>query len=102
MRKTANVPSTSGSRVRSITLANGTPIVSNGAVVAGPGINIGTTNFTANGGDGYPFAGTTAVPSTIPYQQGLFRFLTAADGLNGRITAARYPVAGAGRIDLTP
>jgi 5'-nucleotidase len=91
-----------GSRVRSITLANGTPIVANGAVVDGPAINVATTNFTANGGDGYPFAGTSAVPSTIPYQQGLFRFLTAADGLNGRITAARYPVAGAGRIDLTP
>jgi 5'-nucleotidase/UDP-sugar diphosphatase len=91
-----------GSRVRSIALADGTPIVANGAVVPGPAINVGTTNFTAAGGDGYPFAGLTAVPSTIPYQQGLFRFLTAADGLNGRVTAARYPVAGAGRIDLTP
>ena len=47
-------------------------------------------------------SGTTAVPSTIPYQQGLFRFLTAADGLAGVVTAARYPVTGAGRIDLTP
>jgi 5'-nucleotidase / UDP-sugar diphosphatase len=91
-----------GSRVVSIALANGTPIVAGGAVVDGSAINVATTNFTANGGDGYPFAGTTAVPSTIPYQQGLFRFLVAADGLNGRITAARYPVAGAGRIDLTP
>jgi 5'-nucleotidase len=91
-----------GSRIRSLTLANGTPIVANGAVVAGPAINVGTTNFTANGGDGYPFSGLPFVPSTIPYQQGLFRFLTAADGLNGRITAARYPFAGAGRIDLTP
>ncbi len=91
-----------GSRIRSVTLADGTAIVTNGAVVAGPAINIGTTNFTANGGDGYPFTGLTAVPSTIPYQQGLFRFLVAADGLNGRVTAARYPVAGAGRIDLTP
>jgi 5'-nucleotidase / UDP-sugar diphosphatase len=91
-----------GSRVRSITLANGTAIVANGAVVDGPAINVATTNFTANGGDGYPFTGLTAVPSTIPYQQAFFRFLTAADGLNRRITAAAYPVAGAGRIDLTP
>jgi 2',3'-cyclic-nucleotide 2'-phosphodiesterase (5'-nucleotidase family) len=97
-----NPAAPAGSRVVSITLANGTPIVANGAVVAGPAINVATTNFTANGGDGYPFAGTTAVPSTLAYQQGLFRFLVAADGLNGRITAARYPVAGAGRIDLTP
>jgi 5'-nucleotidase len=91
-----------GSRVRSLALADGTAIITNGSVVPGPAINIGTTDFTAAGGDGYPFTGLTAVPSTIPYQQGLFRFLVAVDGLNGRVPAGRYPVAGAGRIDLTP
>ncbi|MGH2948941.1 MAG: bifunctional metallophosphatase/5'-nucleotidase [Solirubrobacteraceae bacterium] len=92
-----------GSRIVSITLADGTPIVSGGVVVAGGPINVATTNFTAAGGDGYPFAGTeTPVSSAIAYQQGLFRFLSAADGLNGLVTAADYPLAGDGRIDLTP
>ncbi len=92
-----------GSRIVSITLANGTPIVSGGAVVAGGPINVATTNFTAAGGDGYPFAGTqTPVSSAIAYQQGLFRYLSAADGLNGFVSAADYPLAGDGRIDLTP
>ncbi len=43
-----------GSRVKSLTLADGTKIVENGMVVMGaPDVNIVTNNFTANGGDNY-------------------------------------------------
>lgn len=45
-----------GSRVVELTLSDGTPIVRNGAVVAGaPNVTIVTNSFTAGGGDNYPW-----------------------------------------------
>ena len=87
---------TPGSRVRSVVLDDGTVIVQDGAVVAGPGISVATNDFSARGGDQYPFRGLpfTSVGST--YQAALAEYL--AEGLGGQITAADYPEGGEGRI----
>jgi 5'-nucleotidase, C-terminal domain len=83
---------TPGTRVRSVVLEDGTVIVDNGAVQSGPGIDIATIDFLANGGDQYPYRG---VPFTIftgaTYQLALENFLR--DGLNGSVTSADYPTA---------
>lgn len=91
---------TPGDRIRSITLDDGTPIVTNGAVVAGaPTVALATTDFTAANGDNYPF-NLPFVRSATDYQTSLFRFLTSTDtvsgltALGGQITNARYPLAG--------
>jgi 2',3'-cyclic-nucleotide 2'-phosphodiesterase (5'-nucleotidase family) len=87
---TAGEVLTPGTRVRSVTLDDGTPIVVDGVVQPGPGITIATIDFLANGGDLYPYRG---VPFTIftgvPYQLALENFLR--DGLSGQVTAAAYP-----------
>lgn len=101
-----------GQRIRTATLADGTKIVENGAVVAGaPAVNVATTDFTArggangNGGDDYPFRRPTVQPVGIAYQQSLEDFLqasTATGGLNGQVTSAAYPVGGDGRLAPAP
>jgi 2',3'-cyclic-nucleotide 2'-phosphodiesterase (5'-nucleotidase family) len=87
-------------RIVSITLADGTPIVINGRVVEGaPDITIVTNSFTAAGGDGFDeFENLDFINIGPSYQQSLFNYLTAADGLNGVVTAAQYPEGGEGRI----
>ena len=77
-----------------------------------PNVNLATTNFTADGGDSYPFRGrdvpvrARAGPTTLyPYQASLFDFITtpvAGGGLGGVVTAARYPDGGTGRIKIRP
>jgi len=66
-----------------------------------------TINFTANGGDNYPFRalGLTdyenivdETGTTISYQQALFDYLSNERGLDGVVRAADYPTAGEGRI----
>lgn len=92
---------TSGTRIRSITLDDGTKIVDNGAVVAGaPNVNLATTNFTANNGDSYPFNGLPQISAVVPYQQALYDFIV--QDLAGSVTAARHPNGGSGRITITP
>jgi phosphodiesterase/alkaline phosphatase D-like protein/2',3'-cyclic-nucleotide 2'-phosphodiesterase (5'-nucleotidase family) len=50
-----------GSRVVSLVLNDGTPIVQDGQVVAGaPSVTIVTNSFTAGGGDNYPWLGNNA------------------------------------------
>lgn len=96
---------TPGDRVRTATLADGTPIVVDGAVVPGVGVNLATVDFLAKGGDFYPFRGLPFVTTTVPYQQALATYLTAAPaagGLGGVVTAARYPEGGEGRISISP
>jgi 5'-nucleotidase len=84
-----------GERIRSAELLDGTPLVTNGAVVEGDPVNIATLDFLSRGGDGYPFAmGGTAFG--VSYQQALRDFV--AGGLEGEISAARYPAGGLGRI----
>ena len=81
-----------GSRVKSIELDNGTMIIEDGVVVSGaPDITLATINFTAGGGDGYPFAPLTYKTLGATYQQALYNYLVNADGLNGQILAADYP-----------
>ncbi|RKQ93565.1 5'-nucleotidase [Solirubrobacter pauli] len=106
---------TPGTRVRDLWLTNadgtdGEQLIANGAVVSNRTVNIATTNFTANNGDSYPFTGTTfqfahrpGQEGFYPYQASLYDFITtptAQGGLGGVVTAARYPIAGSGRIAI--
>jgi 2',3'-cyclic-nucleotide 2'-phosphodiesterase (5'-nucleotidase family) len=87
-----------GSKVRSATLDDGTVLIQNGSVVAGPALTVATIDFLARGGDGYPFGPVDFTPVGVSYQQALLNYITAPDGLNGQVTAADYPVGGEGRI----
>jgi 5'-nucleotidase len=90
---------TPGTRVRQVTLDDGTPIVSNGVVVVGaPSLDIATIDFSARGGDQWPFRGAPFTTLGVTYQQSLENYLEQPDGLNGLITAGRYPEGGSGRI----
>jgi 2',3'-cyclic-nucleotide 2'-phosphodiesterase (5'-nucleotidase family) len=89
---------TPGDRVRSVTLDDGTVIVADGVVQAGPGIAVATNDFSARGGDQYPFRGLPFTTVGLTYQQSLAEYLTAADALAGTVTAADYPEGGEGRI----
>ncbi len=90
---------TPGNRIRTVTLDNGTPIIVNGAVAPGaPNVAIATNDFSARGGDQYPFRGAPFTTLGVVYQQALFNYLTSPVGLNGTITTARYPEGGEGRI----
>ena len=88
-------------RVRSVRLADGTPIVLNGQVVANPPvINLVTVDFLARGGDQYPLGGLSFTGVGVSYQRTLANFIEAdlADGgLGGVIAEADYPVGGEGR-----
>ncbi|MGW9349955.1 bifunctional metallophosphatase/5'-nucleotidase [Nocardiopsis flavescens] len=87
---------TPGERVRNAILHDGTVIVRDGEVVDGDPITVVTNDFSARGGDLYPFRGAdfTVVGST--YQAALE--LLVSDTLDGRITEAAYPEGGSGRI----
>jgi 5'-nucleotidase len=87
---------TPGDRVRSVTLDDGTVIVDDGVVVPGPAVSIVTNDFSARGGDQYPFRGLPFTTVGITYQQALAEHLTVA--LGGLVTAADYPEGGEGRI----
>ena len=68
----------------------------NGAAVAGaPSVNMATIDFTARGGDQYPFE-SDFVPLGVSYQQALANYIVEA--LGGVISAADYPEGGEGRI----
>jgi 2',3'-cyclic-nucleotide 2'-phosphodiesterase (5'-nucleotidase family) len=96
-----------GDRVQSISVA-GTPIYADGAWLVDPNtwtVDMTTNDFTFRGGDCYQFHGLPFTTVGVVYQQALANYLTAASGLNGTITAARYPVtppAAAQRIILLP
>lgn len=85
------------SRVVSATLDDGTAIVAGGVVAPGaPPVGIATNDFSAKGGDSYPFNGVPFMTLGVPYQQALANYITT--GLAGHITAADYPAGGEGRI----
>ncbi|MGI9017520.1 MAG: cell wall-binding repeat-containing protein [Euzebya sp.] len=99
---------TPGERVRSVTLADGTPLITDGEVVAdAPTFTLASIDFSLRNGDNYPFNlgddGFTVVGTS--YQQSLSGFIQApADqgGLAGLISAADYPETAAGnRITIT-
>jgi 2',3'-cyclic-nucleotide 2'-phosphodiesterase (5'-nucleotidase family) len=88
---------TPGSRVREVRLADGTAVVEAGLVAGGaPPLTIATIDFSARGGDQYPYRGRPFTTLGISYQQALARFIS--ESLGGRISAADYPEAGVGRI----
>ena len=96
---------TPGTRVQSIILDTGAVIVQDGAVVAGGPVTIVTNDFSARGGDMYPFRGAPFTTVGVVYQQALFNYITdpvVDGGLGGVISAADYPEGGEGRITTAP
>jgi 2',3'-cyclic-nucleotide 2'-phosphodiesterase (5'-nucleotidase family) len=91
---------TAGTRVVEVVLDDGTPIVSAGAVVPGPDLNIATIDFLARGGDQYPYRGASFTTLGITYQQALENYIETT--LGGLITEAQYPLGGEGRITRLP
>jgi 2',3'-cyclic-nucleotide 2'-phosphodiesterase (5'-nucleotidase family) len=90
-----------GNRVIEIRLDDGTYIVQGGAVVPGaPSVSISTNDFSARGGDQYPFRGAPFTTVGVTYQQALSNYIVNA--LGGLISAADYPEGGEGRITTTP
>lgn len=85
-----------GSRVQSVALDDGTVIVSGGAVVPGPTIDIAIVDFLARGGDEYPFRGASFTAIGVSYQQALSNYIQGP--LSGLISAGDYPEGGEGRI----
>ncbi len=77
-----------GSRIREVVMDNGTVLVSGGVVNASaPTFSFATIDFTANGGDGYPFAANNVVfenaVTTITYQEALADFIATPKNLGG-------------------
>jgi len=89
-----------GSRVQSAALADGTPLVVGGVIVAGAPVNVATSDFLAKGGDQYPFRDAPFTTLGRTYQQTLQTYME--DALNGLVTAAQYPEGGEGRITALP
>ena len=87
---------TPGTRVLDVVLDDGTVIVDGGAVLDGPGIAVATNDFSARGGDQYPFNGLPFTTVGKSYQQSLEDYIV--EGLDGLITAEQYPEGGEGRI----
>jgi 5'-nucleotidase / UDP-sugar diphosphatase len=101
MRVVYDTSRAAGDRVRQVVLEDGTVLIDNHAVVdAVARVSLATIDFTANGGDGYPFAGAGVLfenaVNTVTYQEALADFIasdTAEGGLGGVISASRYGVA---------
>jgi 5'-nucleotidase len=88
---------TPGTRVVEVLLADGTPVVQDGAVVAGaPSVDVATIDFLARGGDQYPFRGAPFVTLGVTYFQAVLDYVV--EDLAGVITALDYPEGGEGRI----
>jgi 5'-nucleotidase len=87
-----------GTRVREIVLMDApqTVICEFGAVVPGPAVNMAIVDFSARGGDQYPFHGAPLKIMGVTYQQALANYIV--QGLGGFVSAAAYPLAGEGRI----
>ena len=87
-----------GSRIREVTLDDGTAIVRDGAVVPGDPVVLATIDFLANGGDCYPLAGIEFTKLGVSYQQALADYIS--EDLGGTITAVNYPAGGDNRITV--
>ncbi len=90
-----------GDRVVRVVLDDGTVLIDGGAVVdAARLFSLATIDFTANGGDGYPFSNAGIAfqntVTTVTYQEALARYIETPEldfGLGGVISAERYGVA---------
>jgi len=91
---------TPGTRVLDVELDDGTDIVIGGVVQPGDPITIAIVDFSAKGGDQYPFRGAPFTTIGVTYWQALNNYLEM--GLGGSITAADYPEGGEGRITNLP
>lgn len=91
---------TPGNRIVDVTLDDGTVIVAAGVVVPGEGIDVVTNDFSARGGDQYPFRGLPLTTLGVTYQQALLDFVVNA--LGGQVTSEDYPEGGEGRITQLP
>ncbi|MGH3682207.1 MAG: bifunctional metallophosphatase/5'-nucleotidase [Natronosporangium sp.] len=87
---------TPGERVRSVVLDDGTVLVEDGQVLDGGPVAVATNDFSARGGDQYPFRGLPFTTVGATYQQALAGFLV--DDLAGLVSQADYPEGGSGRI----
>jgi 5'-nucleotidase len=98
-RFTYSVAANPGSRVLDVILDDGTVLVDDG-VVLNPKLTLpaATIDFLCRGGDEYPLNGLAFEAVGVSYQQALYNFVTAKDGLNGLIRAVDYPAGGEGRI----
>ena len=78
-------------RIISMTLNDGTKLVENGEVVSGaPRVSMATIDFTAKGGDAYPFDTLGHKTLGATYQQAFLNFLT--QGLkDSTVTKKDYP-----------
>ena len=85
-----------GTRLREVTLDDGTQIVADGEVVPGDPVALATVDFLANGGDCYPLGDLSFTRLGVTYQQALADYI--AEDLNGMISAEQYPVDGGGRV----
>jgi 5'-nucleotidase len=90
---------TPGERVRSVVLDGGTVLVADGQVVDGAPVAVATNDFSARGGDQYPFRGLPFTTVGVTYQQALAGYLV--DDLGGVVSQADYPEGGSGRITVT-
>ncbi len=89
-----------GSRVRRVVLDDGTVLVDNGVAVNNTRVfSFTTIDFTAGGGDNYPFAANGVAfendAFTITYQEALANYIKASKasgGLGGEVTTNLYGV----------
>ncbi|RME46851.1 MAG: bifunctional metallophosphatase/5'-nucleotidase [Chloroflexi bacterium] len=100
---TYNVSRSVGSRVVSVVLSDGTPIIQDGAVVEGaPNVRVVTNSFVARGGDGYESFGNNPdqLQLGLSYEQAWREYMELEGGLGGLIRAddPRYQPGGEGRI----
>jgi len=103
-----------GSRVVSVELADGTPIVAGGVPVSGaPSVRIVTNSFTAAGGDNFTVftnapasrkvnLGATYEAVWVDYLQSLATGTPGGLPARPTVSAAQYPAGGEGRIVVTP
>jgi 5'-nucleotidase len=90
-----------GSRVKTLTLADGTRIVADGLPVPGaPKVSLAVPGFLAQGGDGYPLAKTQVFLTPLRQDGALEAYF--AKVLRGKVDAAAYPEGGLGRIRILP
>lgn len=96
--RTARTAVGNGQRIREVVMDNGTVLVTGGVVnSSAPTFTFATIDFTANGGDGYPFAANSVVfenaVTTITYQEALADFIATEKSLGGlgRSNAADGP-----------
>jgi 5'-nucleotidase len=79
---------TPGTRVLDVVLDDGTVLVAGGSVVAGDPITIAIVDFSARGGDQYPFRGAPFTTIGVTYQQALSNYIV--NGIAGSISAPDY------------